>query len=318
MLNVLESKDGVNHDNGIASAARDGVALAVKDKLLEKKGTRLSNWFVHYTSFGLEFKATVAKSIAIYSAIHVADNILLVVVLDSDTMRDAKVLAATKGFDSIDGWSFGQFVFLVGAPSILGEIETEMEMAIDVVCKGFVGLLDDGFNEQWRQHGDKILLPSENGTIKTCETAPDYFSDIKKGTTRKTGVVLNLLVVFQSPIIAFFRSNDDIICNFDAKQLAVAILRCSTSDIFAKTGQLKKGDLFFSQNAKAKKFLENNLRLLLQKSKDRTGVFLKYCLFLDLRRDIKQQLQLLLKVLHRSHLESDLLQSLFGQTSGET
>ena len=135
---------------------------------------------------------------------------------------------------------------------------------------------------------------------------------MNKGTTRKTGAVLNLLAVFQSPIIASLHSGD--VGNLDGKRLALALLRCPTSDITAKTRLLKQGDLLFSQNTKkvsdANKFISTHLKFLLKKSKDRAGIYLKFCVFLDLRRDIHRQLELLLKVLSRSDLEPDLLQSL--------
>ena len=310
MLAVLESKDGKNDDSSITSAAKDCITLAVDEKILERKGASPCNWFVHHSSLGKEYKAAFGKNIAIYSAMNVADNVLLVSVLDGDTLSDAKVLAEGQGFDSIDEWSLGRFAVLVAVPSILSKIEMEMEMAIGALCQGFLCLLGDDFVDTWRRHGDKILLPDEDDKIGFSATAPDYFSDVRKGTTRKTGVLLNLLTVFQSPIIAFCHGGD--VDNIDFKQLATAVLRCSTKDIIAKAKLLKQGDLFFSQNAKkisdAKKFVGIHLKALLKTSKGRAGIYLKYCIFLDLRRDIHQQLELLLKILDRSDLELDILQ----------
>ena len=309
MLTVLESKDGKNNDSSITSAAKDGVTLAVGKKVLEKKGAP-SESFAHYSSLGREYKAACGKNIGIYTAMNVADNVLLSSVLESDTLSDAKVLAEVKGFDSLDEWTLAEFMLLVAGPSLLSNIEMQMEMAIDVVCQGSLSLLEDDFVDTWRQYGDKILLPDEDGIIGFSDAAPDYFSDATKGKTRKTGVLLNLLAIFQSPIIVLRHGRDvDIV---DYKQLATAVLRCPTADIIAKTRLLKQGDLFFSQNAKkisdAKRFVDTHLKVLLKTSKARAGVYLKYCIFLDLRRDIRAQLELLLKVLNRSDLELDILQ----------
>ena len=310
MLAVLESKDGQSDNDSITNAAKDCITLAVEHNVLEKKGSSPRNWFIHYSSFGHEYKAAIAKCIGLFSLMTVASTVFLEDVIDSNTMGDAKVLAESRGYHSLDGLTLGQYTFLIGAPSILGNIETEMEMVMGVICKGFLRLLSNDFVEAWRQYGDKIMLPDEDGVIRFSETAPDYFSDTMKGTARKTGVVLNLLTVFQSPIIASLHSGD--VGNLDGKQLARALLRCPTSDIATKTKLLKQGDLLFSQNTKkvsdAKKFLSTHLEFLLKKSKGRAEIYLKYCIFLDLRQDIHKQLELLLKVLHRSDLEPDLLQ----------
>ena len=308
MLTVLESKDGQNDDDSITNAAKDCITLAVNSNVLEKKGASACKWFIHYSSFGHEYKAAFAKCIGIFCLMTVAINVPLADVLDSDTISDAKVLADERGYKSLDGLTLGQFTLLIGAPSILGNVETEMEMAMGVICRGFLGLLGDNFVDVWRQYGDKIILPDEDGVIRFSETAPDYFSDAVKGTARKTGVVLNLLAVFQSPIIALLHSGD--VGNLDGKQLARALLRCPTSDLMAKTKLLKQGDLFFAETLQkaAEKFVRTHLAFLLKKSKGRAEIYLKYCIFLDLRRDIRAQLELLLKVLNRSDLELDILQ----------
>lgn len=315
MLTVLESKDGQNDDDSITNAAKECIALAVDNKVLEKKGASPCNWFVHHSALGHEYKASFAKCIGFFSLMTVAVNVLLVDVVDSDAMSDAKVLAEGHGYTSLDGWTLGQFTFLIAARSLLGGIETEMELAMTVICEGFVGLLSENIVEIWRQYGDKIILPDEDGVIGFSDNAPDFFSDARKGTGRRTGVVLNFLAVFQSPIITLLYEKD--VGNLDGKKLALALLRCPTSDIIAKTKLLKRGDLFFSKTRKAvadaKKFVSTHLNILLKKSKGRAGIYLKYCIFLDLRRDINQQLELLLKVLNRSDLEIDLLQRFFRQ-----
>ena len=175
MLAVLESKDGQNNDDSITNAAKDCITLAVELKVLEKKGASPCNWFNHHSAFGHEYKAAMAKCIGLFSLMTVATNVPLVAVLDSETLSDAKVLAEGNGHEFCNEWTLGQFTLLVGAPSILGNIETETEMAMGIVCKGFVELLGDNFIEIWRQYGDKIMLPDEDGVIRFCETSPDYF-----------------------------------------------------------------------------------------------------------------------------------------------
>jgi len=318
MLSFLEKKDGTNYDADIADAAKRCVSKAVKGNVLAEKGKSPAHWLTHYTSFGPEYKAAIGKNFAIYSLSNVANNVSLDTVLDRDILSEAKVLAESKGFDSIGGWSLGRFLFLVAAPALASDSEVDMELAIKVVCKGFVSLLNSDFNEAWRKYGDQILLPDDDGKIESSENAPDYFSEEDGGLARKTGIVLNILVIFQCQIIASLHKDDSNVTETDGEKLAVAILRCPTSDVVAKTKLLKQGDLFFNSSKvkEARRFVEMHLGYLLQKSKDRTGLYMKYCLFLDLRKDIEAQIKLLLRVLHRSHLTEAVL-ALLDQTSDQ-
>lgn len=308
MLAVLETNDAGSADSDIINAAKDCISQAVNANVIPKKGQTPSNWTRHYTSFTLEYKAALAKTIAIYSLMNVADNVLLASVIDDATLSDAKVLAESKGFDSIDRWSLARFHFYVAAPALASDSEIDMEIAISVLCNGFVGLLSVDSDEAWRKHGDQILLPGDDGNIEASENAPDYFSAEAKGDARKTGVVLNILAILQSQVIfSQCALSDDKIK--DGKGLALAILRCPTRDIKAKGSLLMRGDLFFNKEkvAKAQKFVERSLDFFLKKSKGRTDLYRKYCLFLDLRNDIAPQIELLLRVLHRSHLGADML-----------
>ena len=314
---MLEARDEENTNCDIIDAAKKCVKEAIKNKVLEKHG---SDSFTHYSSFLKEYKPAIGRNFSIYCLMNVADNVSLASVISSETLSDAEFFADSNGFDSIDGWSIGRFLFLVAAPALAGNSEDDTEIPIKVVCEAFVGLLNSDFNNAWRKYGDQILLPDNDGNIKASANAPDYFSDEVSGLARKTAIVQTITAMYQCQIIATHYKNDSNVAGMDGKKLALAILRCPTADIVGKTKLLKQGNIFFDDSRKkvreAKRFIETHLGYLLKKSKARASVYMKYCVFLDLRKDIEAQLNLLLRVLHRSHLAADFL-ALLDEPAGQ-
>ena len=267
MLAVLEARDEENKNSDIIDAAKKCVKEAIRKKVLEKHGASLSNSFTHYSSFLKEYKPAMARNFSIYCLMNVANNVPLASVIRSETLSDAEFLADSNGFDSIDGWSIGRFVFLVAAPALAGDSEDDMEIPMKVVCEALVGLLNDDFNSVWREYGDQILLPDDDGNIKASVNAPDYFSDEVSGLARKTAIVQTITAIYQCQIIASRNKNDINVAGMNGKKLALAISRCPTADIVGKTKLLKQGNLFFDDSRKkvreAKRFIDTHLPYLL-------------------------------------------------------